>query len=218
MANKSTQEFLPIKEIRDGVIVLNDGSLRMILMASSLNFALKSQEEQEAILFQYQNFLNSLDFSSQFFIQSRKLNINPYINSLKDIEKEQTNELLQIQTREYIEFIKNLVETINIVSKNFFVVVPYFPPILETQKKGIFSIVAKLLKKAVPEKTADQKDKFNEHKEQLFQRTNVVTQELLRTCVRTAPLGTEETLELFYHLFNPGEEGKQKGPALAASD
>src|SRR3989338_11162866 len=158
MANKSTQEFLPIKEIRDGVIVLNDGSLRMILMASSLNFALKSQEEQEAILFQYQNFLNSLDFSSQFFIQSRKLNINPYINSLKDIEKEQTNELLQIQTRECIEFIKNLVETINIVSKNFFVVVPYSPPAIEIQKTGIFTAFSGIFKKQTP---PDEENQFS---------------------------------------------------------
>ena len=84
----STQQFIPIKEIRDGVIVLKDGSFRMVLMASALNFALKSQTEQEAIIFQFQNFLNSLDFSCQFSIQSRKLNINPYLNTLKDLENE----------------------------------------------------------------------------------------------------------------------------------
>jgi cysteinyl-tRNA synthetase len=213
-SSKSTQEFVPIKEVRDGVIILKDNSLRMILMASSLNFALKSQEEQEAILFQYQNFLNSLEFSSQFFIQSRKLNINPYINALKDLEKEQTNELLRIQTREYIEFVKNLVETINIVSKNFFVVVSYFPPVLEVGKKGLFSIITKFIQKTSSQKAVNQKEKFNEYKEQLFQRVNVVTQELLRTGVRVVPLGTEEALELFYHLFNPGEEEKQKVPLI----
>src|SRR3970040_283189 len=120
MANKklksaSAQEFVPIQEIREGIAVLKNGALRMVLMASSLNFALKSVEEQEATIFQYQNFLNSLDFTVQFFIQSRRLNINPYLDTLKEVEKSQTNEFLKIQTKEYIDFIKNFVETTNIV-------------------------------------------------------------------------------------------------------
>src|SRR3990167_1173268 len=89
---KSAQEFVPIREIRDGIVIMKDGSLRAALMASSLNFALKSGDEQQAIIFQYQNFLNSLDFSVQFFMQSRKLNINPYLDTLKDVEKSQTDE------------------------------------------------------------------------------------------------------------------------------
>ena len=96
---KSAQEFVPIREIRDGIVVMKDNSLKIILMASSLNFALKSTTEQDAIIFQYQNFVNSLDFTVQFFIQSRKLNIAPYIEVLSNIEKDQTNELLKIQTK-----------------------------------------------------------------------------------------------------------------------
>ena len=128
MVSKASQDFVQIKEIRDGVVVLKDGSLRMVLMASSLNFALKSNDEQAAIISQYQNFLNSLDFSIQIFIQSRPININPYIDFLKETEKNQSNELIQIQTREYTEFIKTLVETANIVTKNFYIVVPFNPP------------------------------------------------------------------------------------------
>src|SRR3990167_3833823 len=106
---QSAQEFLPIEEIRDGIVLLKDGTMKIVLMASSLNFALKSAEEQEAIIFQYQNFLNSLDFSVQFFIQSRRLNINPHLDTLREVASAQPNELLKIQTNEYIQFVKNFV-------------------------------------------------------------------------------------------------------------
>lgn len=210
----STQQFVPIKEIRDGVIILKNGSLRMVLMASALNFALKSQTEQEAIIFQFQNFLNSLDFSCQFFIQSRKLNINPYLNTLKDLEKNQINELLKIQTAEYIEFIKNLVESVNIVSKGFFVAIPYSPPILEMKNAGALGKITGLLSGKPRTETKNTDDKFSEYREQLLQRADVVTQELSRSGVRVIPLGSEEVIELFYHLFNPGEEEKQKAPTM----
>ena len=118
-STKPTQEFIPIKEIRDDVFILKDGSLHMILMASTLNFALKSEEEQNAIIMQYQNFLNSLDFSVQFFIQSRKLNTDSYIAMLAEAEKNQDNELMKIQTKEYIEFIKNFVKMSNVMVKLF---------------------------------------------------------------------------------------------------
>ena len=108
VAAKTTQEFVPIKEIRQGVVILKDGSLRAIVMCSSLNFALKSADEQQSIMFQFQNFLNSLDFSIQIFIQSRKLDIRPYIALLEGREKEQSNDLMKIQTREYIEYIKTI--------------------------------------------------------------------------------------------------------------
>ncbi|MEK7082755.1 MAG: hypothetical protein AAB972_01170, partial [Patescibacteria group bacterium] len=100
----SATEFLAIDTIREDVIVLKGGGLRVVLMASSLNFALKSSDEQDAITFQYQNFLNSLDFSLQFVIHSRKLNIAPYIDSLRTRQKEEDNELLKIQINEYIDF------------------------------------------------------------------------------------------------------------------
>ena len=117
----TTQDFIPIQEIRDGVIILKNGGMRAIILASSLNFALKSQDEQSSILMQFQNFVNSLDFSIQIFVQSKKLDIRPYIALLEDRYKEQTTELMKIQVREYIEFIKTFVESTNIMSKSFFV-------------------------------------------------------------------------------------------------
>ena len=137
---KATQDFVPIKEIRNETVVLKDGSVRAVLMASSLNFALKSADEQIAITSQFQNFLNSLDFSLQFFIESRELDIRPYLAILEDRYEKQINDLMKIQVREYVEFIKNFTKNENIMTKNFFVVIPYTPPILDTAKKmsGLF--------------------------------------------------------------------------------
>src|SRR3977135_1006373 len=117
--SKATQDFVPIREVRDGVVVLKDGSLRSILLASSLNFSLKSDDERNAILFQFQDFLNSLDFPVQISIQSRRLDIRPYIALLEERYKEQINDLMKIQTREYIEFIKKFTETTSIMTKSF---------------------------------------------------------------------------------------------------
>lgn len=210
---KSAQEFVPIQEIREGVVILKDGSLRMILMASSLNFALKSADEQEAIIFQYQNFLNSLDFTVQFFIQSRKLNINPYLDTLREVEKNQVNELLKIQTREYIEFIKNFVEASNIVTKAFYAVVPYQPPIFTSAKEATGTIL-EIFKRKREERPGLSDEKFEEYKTQLFQRVDTVAQGLTRSGVRVAPLNTEELIELYYSLFNPGELEKGKAPEV----
>lgn len=207
-----SQEFVPIREIRDGIVVLEDGSLHTILMASSLNFALKSADEQDAIIAQYQNFLNSLDFSVQFFIQSRKLNIAPYLDTLRESAKNQTNELLKIQTTEYIEFIKNFVQSANIVSKTFFIVISYTPTVFESKGGVLSGIVDMFLpkrKEAAPLPT----EKFEEYALQLRQRAGVAGQGLARTGVRIIPLQTDEVVELFFGLFNPEEleRGKAAG-------
>lgn len=216
MISKASQDFVQIKEIRDGVVILKDGGMRMILMTSSLNFALKSQEEQAAIINQYQNFLNSLDFSIQIFIQSRPININPYLEILREAEKTQVNELIQIQNREYIEFIKTLAETANIVTKSFYVVVPFNRPAIELSGKGgVFDKLNRILSGKKTNEAEEEKNeeiKFAEYREQLIQRIDVVMQELSRLGVRAAPLGTEEIIELFYYLYNPGESEKGKIP------
>ncbi|MEK7531946.1 MAG: hypothetical protein AAB545_03410 [Patescibacteria group bacterium] len=204
---KATQEFVPIKEVRDGIVVLRDGSLRAILLTSSVNFALKSQEEQNSILFQFQNFLNSLEFPIQIFVQSRKLDIRPYLSLLEDRYREQVNDLLKIQTREYIEFIRTFTENANIMTKNFFIVVPYTPPIISTSG-GIGGILTFGKKQSSSEKIADSTTKFEEARTQLEQRVSVVEQGLVRTGTRAVQLGTEEVIELFYKLFNPGEIDK----------
>lgn len=133
--SKPTQDFVPIKEIRDGIIVLKNKSLRAVLMASSLNFALKSEAEQIGTLLQFQNFLNSLDFSVQFVIQSRNLDIRPYLSTLGEQYKNQTNDLMKIQIREYIEFIKTFTENTNIMTKTFFCCRPLQPGSDQNRRK-----------------------------------------------------------------------------------
>jgi hypothetical protein len=199
-----TQEFVPIDEVRDGIVILKDGSLRGIFMASSLNIALKSEQEQEAILFQFQNFLNSLDFSVQIFVQSRELDIRPYVTLLEGRLVEQTNDLMKIQVREYIDFVKSLTEGTNIMTKSFFIVIPYSPPIL-AGKNGIVSGVTSMIG-ASGKQSAEQKNAtFEENRSQLEQRLAIVEQGLSRTGVRLAQLSTEEVIELFYKIFNIGE-------------
>jgi len=203
---KSTQDFVPIQEIRDGVITLKNGGMRAIILASSLNFALKSSDEQNSIMMQFQNFLNSLDFSIQIFVQSKKLDIRPYIALLEGQYKDQLTELMKIQVREYIEFIKTFVENTNIMSKSFFVVIPYDPPLLTASKNPITKAFGS--KKSAEEQAGTADDKFQEYRSQLEQRVSVVEQGLVRCGVRTAELGTEEVVELFYKIFNPGETEK----------
>jgi type IV secretory pathway VirB4 component len=202
--SRTTQEFVPVSAVRDGVIVLKDGSLRAILLASSINFALKSDDEQTAFIVQFQNFLNSLDFSCQIFVQSRMLDIRPYIATLEVQYKQQLDDLMRVQIREYIEFIRSFTEAANIMTKNFFVVVPYSPTVA-VAKGG----VSNLLPFGKKDAGADDANKtFEEQISQLEQRISIVQQGLVRTGVRTVQLGTEEAIELLYKMFNPGEEGK----------
>ena len=209
-----TQRLVEIREVRDGVLILLDGSMRVVLIASSINFALKSQDEQEAIILQYQNFLNSLDFSVEFFIQSRKLHIDPYLDTLRDRLKREFNELLKIQTTEYIDFVKSFVESANIMTKSFYAVVP-FTPILVSREEGIKKSFSSLLAKKSADTPALDEERFEEYKTQLYQRVEVVRQGLVRTGIRAVPLNTEELVELFYGLYNPGEVEKGKMPEIA---
>mgnify|MGYP001610877877 CR=1 FL=1 len=205
---RAVQEFIPIEEIRDGVIILKSGQLRSVLLASSVNFDLKSADEQEAIIMQYQNFLNSLDFPVQFFIQSRRLDIRPYIAILENRLREQTNDLIKIQTREYIEFIKNVTDQTNIMSKTFFIVVPFIPAVFGDSKKSAGGIISSLFtsKKKGSEKVKADFERFEENRSQIEQRKTIVMQGLARIGIRTVTLGTEELVELFYKIFNPGDQ------------
>lgn len=204
VSSKTTQDFVPIQEIRDGIVVLKDGTMRAVVMASSLNFALKSQDEQNSIIFQFQNFVNSLDFPVQIFIQSKKLDIRPYISLLEDKYKEQVSDLMKIQTREYIEFIRTFVENTNIMSKSFFVVIPYTPSLISTGNNPLQNIFGKKKNTEAVGNTAE----FEEYRNQLDQRVSVIEQGLVRCGIRVAQLGTEEVVELLYKIFNPGDTEK----------
>ncbi|MBZ9571877.1 hypothetical protein KJA15_00860 [Patescibacteria group bacterium] len=199
MAKITTQKFLKIEQIREGIIVLKDKSLRGILMVSSLNFALKSEEEQKAILYQFQNFLNSLDFSCQILLQSRRINITGYLDKLKELEEKQENELLKIQTAGYREFIQELVKAGTIMKKSFYVIIPFIPMLLEIEKgdRGKF-----LKRPKVPTLT---EESFQRHKKQLWQRMEFVALGLRRCGLQAIPLVTTELIEFFWGLYHPKE-------------
>jgi hypothetical protein len=205
---KATQEFIPIKEVRDGIIVLKDDELRAIVLANSVNLSLKSEDEQKATILQFQNFLNTLDFPIQISIQSRRLDIRPYLLLLENRLKVQSEPLLKLQTKEYIEFIRNFTDTVSIMTKSFFVVVPYTHTVLKSDA-GFFGKF--FSKQSKEEMQALKQVDFEEKRSQLEERVAVIQQGLGRCGINSAQLGTEEVVEVFYKVFNPGElEGKIK--------
>ncbi|MAF43786.1 MAG: hypothetical protein CMI54_06430 [Parcubacteria group bacterium] len=199
MPKASTQQFLEISQIKEGVIVLKNHALRGVLMVSSLNFALKSEEEQNAIIYQFQSFLNSLDFSLQIVVQSRKLNITGYLDKIKELEKKQKNELLKVQTTDYRNFIKELIKGGSIMAKSFFIVVPF--TLFETKTKKATGL-KELLKPSQIAGTLT-KSQFQRTKSQLWQRMEFVALGLRRTGLRSVPLNTSELIELFLGLSPP---------------
>lgn len=209
VTGKPSQEFVPIRDIKDGVVVLMSGELRMILMTSTLNFGLKSAEEQEAIIIQFQNFLNSLEFPIQIYVQSKRLDIRPYLKMLEEREKVQIIDAMRIQVHEYINFIREFTAKSNIMSKTFFVVVPYAGVASLAMKGGrgggpfakLFGGDSTKEKKL----TKEEESTFEEARLQLEQRVAIIEQGLSRCDIRTTRLGTEEITELFYRKFNPGE-------------
>ena len=195
----NTQQFVPIKEIRNGVIILKDGGYRGILICSAVNFGLKSADEQHAITVGFQNFLNTLDFSIQIVIHSRKMDLRPYLALLEEKAPGQKTELMRIQLREYIGFVPSFADQTNIMTKSFYVVVSYAPSITAAKATSF------LRRESAAVKSAASETSFEEDRAQLEQRLSLVISGLAGTGVRAVPLGTEEAIELFYRSFNPGE-------------
>ena len=200
----STQDFLEFDQIRDGIIILKNKGLRSILMVSSLNFALKSSEGQNAIIYQFQNFLNSLDFSCQILVQSRRLNIIGYLDKLGDIEKKEKNELLKIQITEYRKFIENIMKGGTIMQKTFYVIIPF--SIMEAQITSG--------KKKLPKIPTLTEETFQRCKNQLLQRVEFAVLGLRSCGLQSIPLSTLEVAELFWSLHHPLEAERGYYPEI----
>jgi len=194
MVSPSTQDFLKIKEVRDGFIILKNNSLRGVMMVSSINFGLKTQNSQEATIYQFQQFLNSIDFSIQILVQTRKLNITGYLEKLKDLEKKQENELLKTQTTEYRNFIGKIVEGGTIMTKNFYIVVPY--SLMEER-----TTTRKKLKKVIISDLS--KQDLQRCKDQLWQRMEFLGLGLRGCGLNAIPLTSPELIELFWSTYHP---------------
>lgn len=194
----STQEHLPIAGIQDGIVIMNDSSLRVVLKAEPVNFELKSENEQDAIIYSYQSFLNSLDFSVQIIVQSKKLDLERYLTKMEDKIKQTESELLRIQIEDYVGFVRRLISVANIMSKKFFVVVSYSP----LSKEGMLSQFNPLGHSHPTGPVFDQ-DSFDRYKNETFNRASIIANGLARIGVKSRALDTQELIELFYTIYNP---------------
>lgn len=202
----STQKFVPIAEIRNDCLVMRDGSLRAILMVSSINFALKSADEQEAIISAYMQFLNTFDYPLQIMVQSRKFNIDKYLDKLAQIEKEQTNDLLKIQIAEYRNYVKELIEIGDIMTKKFYVTIPYDP--LSDKRKSFWSRITEIFSPVSAISLSQ--DKFAKRRHDLWQRVGQISSGLNSIGLASTPLDTQSLIELFYNSYNPDMVDTQK--------
>lgn len=198
--SRASQSFVPVKEVRNGIIVLKEGGYRGVLMCSSTNFALKSPDEQKGIIGGFQTFLNTLDFTVEIVIHSRKMDIRPYLAMLEEREAAQQTDLMRVQVREYGQFIRNFIEGADIMSKMFYVIVPYDAALAS---KAGFSLPTIGGKKG--EAGQGMSQSFDQYRVQLEQRMALVSSGLMGTGIRAVPLGTEEIIELLYRSFNLGE-------------
>ncbi len=202
----STQQYLDILEIRDDAVILKNGTILAVILVSSINFSLKSDEEQDAVIEAYVSFLNTIDFPLEIVIQSRRLNIDDYLETLKKVEKQQTNELLQLQTREYRQYIAELVQIADIMTKRFYLVIPYSSKVDRPGK--FFKRMADIVN---PTSTIHLKQKqFEQYRQELFKRVDNVTNALASAGLKSAILDTQSLIELYYNSYNPETARQQQ--------
>lgn len=206
----STQKYLNISEIKNDCVSLRNGTLCAVILVSSINFALKSEDEQTAVIQSYVRFLNTLDAPLQILIQSRPFNIKPYLAYLDELRKVQRNELLKVQMADYIDFVKELVQMGEIMIRRFYLVVPYNP--LGDKKRGFFSRLSDVFSASTIVKL--KQERFEKYREALFRRVDNTVSGLGSMGLKSVPLDTQSLIELFYNAYNPAEAETQKLPDL----
>lgn len=197
------QKFVEVKEIREGITIMKDNSMKAICICSSINFDLLSTQEQEAVVIRFQEFLNSLDFSIQIIIASRHFEIDNYLNQIRELEKKQTNELLRVQTTEYINFVESFVEFANIMNKAFYIIIPF--RIIEAREESFIGKIKNIITAQKPKKEEFKLEKFNQCKTQLDQRVNQIIEGLQGLGIKAVALNDEQLTELFYEFYNVGK-------------
>ena len=206
----STQNALLISEIRDGIVIMSDGSYRAVVMCKSINFDLMSPQEREGVEYAFQGFLNSLYFVVQIFIRSTKIDIRPYIDKLEKIRSEHDNMLLAYLMDDYISFIDNVAQQTNIMDKKFYVVVPFFPPAnadrIKNASKGFLTSILGQKEQTV----VINEDDLEKAKAELRNRVQTVMAGLQQCGVQSLPLDTQELIELYYDAYNPDTATRQQ--------
>lgn len=201
----TVDQYIDVFDIQDDIIILKDKTLRAILLCSSMNFALKSTEEQNAITYAFQGFLNSLDFFIQIVITTRRLDISDYLKTLEAKQQQEKNELLQIQIAEYSDFIKSLTELGNIMSNNFYLILPFAP--VQSKKQGLVGRLETILQSQ--KKTSFSAELFQQYKNQLWQRIEFVVAGLSGMGIKAAPLNSQDLTELMHNFYNPDKPKKE---------
>lgn len=206
----STQNTLLINEIRDGVVIMSDGSFRSVVMLKSINFDLMSPQERESVEYAYQGFLNSLYFPIQIFVRSQKVDIGPYIEKLAKIRGEHDNMLLALLMDDYIGFMADLAAQTNIMDKKFYIVIPFFPNI-DTQKavKASKNLLTGIFGQKEQTVTINEAD-LEAAKTELRNRVQAVLSGLMQSGVQGLPLDTQELIELYYDAYNPDTATRQQ--------
>lgn len=207
MAQFSTQQYIEIAGIKEGIVILKNGGYRLILSVSTTNFALKSEQEQNSIVFQYQSFLNSLHFPIEIVMRSKQLDLSPYLAKIEGLISKQDNELLQIQTSDYVDFVAKLINVANIMKKTFYVVIPYQP--ITVQNANFLSKLFTRQSSVVSELRISE-DEFKKNTDQLRQYGQIVAAGLGGIGLHCIQLTTEEIIELFYQIYNPEIAGKER--------
>jgi hypothetical protein len=209
----STQNTLQIAEIRDGIVIMNDGSFRSVVMVKSINFDLMSPQEQEAVEYSYQGFLNSLYFPVQIFIRSQKVDLQPYIEKLDKIRSEHDNMLLALLMEDYINYMAQLSQQTNIMDKKFYIVIPYFPhedvQKALTNSKNFLSGLLGMFGSKENHVVINEAD-LEKAKTELRNRVQAVLSGLLQAGIQGLPLDTQELIELFYDTYNPDTATRQQ--------
>ncbi|OIO51404.1 hypothetical protein COY93_02895 [Candidatus Uhrbacteria bacterium CG_4_10_14_0_8_um_filter_58_22] len=198
-AGPSTKKFLDFNEVKEDTVVMKDGTLRAVLMVSSINFALKSEDEQNAIIQQYISFMNALESPIQIVVQSRRLNIEDYLERLKLSEREQQNDLLRMQITDYRAFVGELIDMGQIMQKQFFVVIPYNP--LSDKRKNFWTQMTEVLTPALSVRLAD--ERFRQRRRDLMNRVSSTVSNLSSMGLKAVMLNTQQLIELFYRAYNP---------------
>lgn len=203
----STQQAINIAGIKDGIIVMKDGSYRLVLQVAATNFALKSEQEQNSIIFQYQSFLNSLHFPIEIVVSSRRLDLSSYITKIEKTMETQTSDLMRLQTTDYIDFLKKLIEMANIMKKTFYVVIPYTP--VTMKKPGFLTSLFGGGSKSMFEHVKVSAEDFKTYGDKLREEAGTIATGLGAMGLHCFQLSTEQLIELFYLLYNPDEAAKE---------
>lgn len=202
----STQQFIDIAGIKDGVIILKNGSYRMVMQIGAINFALKSEQEQNSLVFQFQSFLNSLHFPIEIVIRSKRLDLVPYLKKTGETAAASQNELIRALAKDYVGFVSQLINVANIMKKTFYVVIPYDP--INVSKLNVFQSLFEKSQSFDGIKISE--TDFKSQNDQLLERANIVASGLGSMGLHCLQLSTEEIIELFYQIYNPDESGKER--------